>query len=122
MAEIYDANQDNTCNRKEPFLLVSTSTSGWPVRQSWILADGSANLDALLKYGHHLVQVADTAKKEFNEFERSERPLSEVLELWRGGGGKTLYVKDWHQALQVEEEGGSAGEVYETPDIFQGQS
>lgn len=66
--------------------------------------------------------VADTVRREFSEFERSERPLSEVLELWRSGRGETLYVKDWHLVAEVQERGGDAREVYAPPDCFLGES
>lgn len=40
--------------------------------------------------------VANTLQREFSEFERDERPLSEVLDLWETGKGDGLYVKVCH--------------------------
>ena len=70
------------------------------------------------------MQVANTQRRQFNEFERTERPFAEVADLWLAGKseGVDLYVKDWHLALEVEEEGGVQREIYETPEIFQGTS
>jgi hypothetical protein len=30
-------------------------------------------------------------------------------------------VKDWHLALQLEDEGGKQEDFYETPELFQGE-
>lgn len=37
--------------------------------------------------------VADTLTREFSEFQRDERPLGEVLDIWERGEGEGLYVK-----------------------------
>ena len=71
--------------------------------------------------------IANTARREYSEFERTERPLSEVLDIWEGkgkheeAGGEGLYVKDWHLLEEVERAGGGAGEVYEVPECFRGE-
>lgn len=67
--------------------------------------------------------VADTTRRAFSEFERRERPLSEVLELWECDGDQAggLYVKDWHLLAEVEEAGGAASEIYEVPECFRGK-
>lgn len=93
----------------------------WPAYRDWRLADGQPNFDHLRsEYGHHNVTVADVGQRQYNEFERSERPLASVIDAWQSGQGDQLYVKDWHQVLQVEAEGGRQNEVYRTPHIFQG--
>lgn len=71
--------------------------------------------------------IANTARREYSEFERTERPLSEVLDIWEGkgkheeAGGEGLYVKDWHLLEEVERAGGGAGEVYGVPECFRGE-
>lgn len=109
-----------------PFLLSASSTDSWAATHAWRGAktDGSSKPDLeYLKqhYGHHLVQVANTSKRSFNEFERYEGPLREIIESWEKGSGEGLYVKDWHQVLEIEESGGKQDDVYETPSIFQGE-
>jgi hypothetical protein len=110
-----------------PFVLAASVTSDWPSRQLWARqsANGSAsvsrpNLAALRTYGGQVVPVADTARREFSEFRRLERPLSEVLDLWEQGDGEGLYVKDWHLLAEVEEQGRHAGEIYEVVECFRG--
>jgi hypothetical protein len=70
------------------------------------------------------VQVANTQRRQFNEFERTERPFAEVADIWLADtlDGVNMYVKDWHLVLEVEEEGGCQREIYDTPEIFQGAS
>lgn len=65
--------------------------------------------------------VADTAAREFSEFERTDRPLGEVLDLWERGEGSSLYVKDWHLIAELCERGGAAKDVYEPPACFLGK-
>ncbi|KAK1921067.1 hypothetical protein DB88DRAFT_513800 [Papiliotrema laurentii] len=102
-----------------PFLLSSKTTATWPCT-AWRLPHTEAgpsrpNLDALRKYGRHVVPVANTLQREFSEFERDEQALSEVLDLWAGGKGEGLYVKDWHIFEEIEKEGGAAVSVYTVP-------
>lgn len=80
------------------------------------------NLSALREYAHHTVQVADCSTRRYNEFDRTERRLGEVLDLWESEdeNGRKLYVKDWHQALLLEKDGGRQDQIYTTPDIFRG--
>jgi hypothetical protein len=82
------------------------------------------NFQVLRKYSNQVVPVANTLVPEYGEFERSERPLGEVLDLWEKeeGEGKGLYVKDWHLLAELEAQGFGAGEVYEVPDCFRGMS
>lgn len=47
---------------------------------------------------------------------RTERQLSEVIDLWDSGAGQGLYVKDWHLALTAPMSEGKP--FYDTPDIF----
>ena len=103
-------------------------TSAWPCIEEWRqrTESGSSdipNLSALRNFAHHLVQVADCSTRRYNEFDREERHLGQILDLWEkeGESGSTLYVKDWHQALLLEEDGGKQDQVYTTPDVFQGQ-
>ena len=65
--------------------------------------------------------VADTRQREFSEFERTERKLGEVLDLWEAGQGAGLYVKDWHLVAQLEYEGGRASQVYQVPTLLRGE-
>ncbi len=95
--------------------------SPWHCLRTWRDESGSPNLSTLRRYGDQLVQVANCSKRQFNEFERTERTLSEVLDLWESGDGQSLYVKDWHLMLEIEKEGRQMEEVYETPDIFKGE-
>lgn len=62
--------------------------------------------------------VADTRRRQFSEFERDERPLREVLDLWESGGGQGLYVKDWHLVAELEGVGCSPNTVYTPPGCF----
>lgn len=103
-------------------------TSAWPCIEKWRrrTESGSSdipNLSALRNFAHHLVQVADCSARRYNEFDREERPLGDILDLWEkeDESGRTLYVKDWHQALLLEKDGGKQDRVYTTPDVFQGQ-
>jgi hypothetical protein len=94
------------------------------------------NFQALRKYADQVVPVADTFQPEFSEFKRTERRLGEVLDLWECGQedemgenstgsrarGEGLYVKDWHLLAEIEESGQGAGEVYQVPPCFRGQS
>ena len=73
------------------------------------------------KYADHVVPVADTLKRQFNEFERSERRLGDVLDLWDKGEGKGLYIKDWHLLYEVKRLGGHPGDVYVVPEPFRGE-
>lgn len=70
------------------------------------------------------MQVANIRRRQFNEFERTERPFAEIADLWLADkpDGVDLYVKDWHLALELEGEGGCQREIYDTPEIFQGAS
>lgn len=102
----------------------------WPCKSDWRCsandhgqrAHSGPNLAALRRYAHHSVQVANCSTRQFNEFERSERKLGEILDLWEKEGGRSgqLYVKDWHQVLLLEQDGGSQDQIYTTPDIFKG--
>lgn len=110
----------------EPLLLVSSSTSHWRARSTWRVNPDSPsrssqpNLTGLRAYPHHVVPVADTSKRQYSEFERTERPLGEVLDLWEKGEGEGLYVKDWHLSSTIEGEGRGVEEVYEVPEPFRG--
>lgn len=107
-----------------PFILSSKATENWPAASWRAESPGNGfsqpNLCALRSYGHQVVPVADTAAREFSEFERTDRPLSEVLDLWESGEGRSLYVKDWHLIAELCERGGAAKDVYEPPACFLG--
>jgi hypothetical protein len=64
--------------------------------------------------------VADTRVRSFSEFERKQRKLGDVLDLWEHGGGDGLYVKDWHLMAELEKEGKSPRDIYEVPACFRG--
>ena len=92
----------------------------WRAQSPSTSAPNGPKLSALREYADHVVPVADTHKRQYNEFERSERPLGEVLDLWESGQGKGLYVKDWHLLYEVEQSDGSAEDIYVVPDPFRG--
>lgn len=107
-----------------PFLLSGKATANWPAT-TWRLSEpingvSQPNLGALRAYADQVVPVADTAAREFSEFERTDRPLGEVLDLWDRGDGKSLYVKDWHLIAELCERGGAARDVYGPPGCFLG--
>lgn len=122
-----------------PLLLSSATTASWPARHFWTVKDtykpGGAsrpNLAALRRYAHHVVPVANTRIREYTEFERTELPLGEVLDIWEADAafqdeqtdqdGSVLYVKDYHLMAEIEKEGRGAGEVYEVPECLRGAS
>ena len=116
---------------RHPIIYGPELTEDWPVFENWRIIESSSStsttrpdLDHLRShYGHHVVQVANTKRRQFNEFERTERPLKDVIDLWVAGDaeGDGLYVKDWHLALQLEDEGGKQEDFYKTPEPFQGE-
>ncbi|TYJ57249.1 hypothetical protein B9479_001982 [Cryptococcus floricola] len=109
-----------------PFLLASSNTSQWPaakaLRTPGARTDEASDPDlrGLRQYAHHVVPVANTLKPQFSEFERTERPLGEVLDLWENdiNAARGLYVKDWHLMAEIESEGRGVGEVYTVPECF----
>lgn len=116
----------------QPLILSSTATSSWAARENWASCAGGRTaeagpskprINALRRYAHHAVPVANTLKQEFSEFERTERPLGEVLDLWEANSpeGRGLYVKDWHLLGEIENEGRGAEEVYHVPKCFRGE-
>ncbi|OCF75654.1 hypothetical protein I204_02946 [Kwoniella mangroviensis CBS 8886] len=107
----------------KPFLLSPLATSKWSSSAKFRISSADEtvslpNLSALRPYAHHIVPVANTLQQQFSEFERTEQPLGEVLDLWEKGKGKGLYVKDWHLMAEIESEGSSVDEVYEVPDCL----
>lgn len=104
-----------------PFILSSEVTTSWPARSKWVNSDSTPNLKGLRMYEDQIVPVANTFRKEYSEFERSERPLREVLDLWQRGEGDGLYVKDWHLIAELERSGVAAGEVYTVPECLRGE-
>ncbi|WWC93230.1 hypothetical protein V866_000063 [Kwoniella sp. B9012] len=107
----------------KPFIFSPIATSKWSASARFrapiaFKAVSQPNLSALRPYAHHIVPVANTLQQQFSEFERTERPLGEVLHLWEKGEGKGLYVKDWHLMAEIESEGRGVNEVYEVPDCL----
>ncbi|WOO77262.1 JmjC domain-containing protein 4 [Vanrija pseudolonga] len=100
-----------------PFLLSAAATVHWPARTAWVAGE-LPNLPSLCAFADQVVPVANTAEREFSEFERSERPLGEVLDAWESGDGASLYVKDWHLVAELELAGQSGREVYAPPPCF----
>lgn len=119
---------DNHLIQNTPFLLSATNTFTWPAaglfRKPNTQSTASLpNLPALRQYSHHVVPVANTLQPQFSEFERTERPLGEVLDLWEDQGseqGDGLYVKDWHLMAELESEGKGVGELYFVPECLRG--
>jgi hypothetical protein len=121
--------QHNAAYRNRPFLVGPALTENWPCIKKWrqsLNGDDKTpprpKLSALQEYAHHTVQVADCSTRRYNEFDRTERRLGEVLDLWKeeDENSRKLYVKDWHQALLLEQDGGRQDQIYMTPDIFKG--
>ncbi|WWC63674.1 uncharacterized protein I303_106279 [Kwoniella dejecticola CBS 10117] len=107
----------------QPFILSPVSTSTWSASSNFRIPIPSStvstpNLAALRRYAHHVVPVANTLQQQFSEFERIERPLGEVLDLWERGEGNGLYVKDWHLMAEIERDGRGVEEVYEVPECL----
>jgi hypothetical protein len=116
--------------KNKPCLISSDSVSSWPAFALWVdgLKDVSScpaatdysqpNFDYLReKYGDQVVSVARCSSRAFGDQEREDRPLREVIDLWKCGHGKELYVKDWHLAKSVRGKGYPP--FYTTPQIFQ---
>ncbi|ODN92127.1 hypothetical protein L198_05799 [Cryptococcus wingfieldii CBS 7118] len=109
-----------------PFLLTSSNTSQWPAAKALRTPGAKTgkasdpDLRGLRQYAHHVVPVANTLKPQFSEFERTERPLGEVLDLWETdiNAARGLYVKDWHLMAEIESEGRGVGEVYTVPECL----
>ena len=104
-------------------------TSNWPCVKKWRQRSESdsfdiPNLSSLREYAHHTVQVADCSTRRYNDFDREERRLGDILDLWQNQyqDSCNLYVKDWHQALLIEKDGGKQAQLYTTPEAFQGTS
>ncbi|WVQ79765.1 hypothetical protein IAT38_001865 [Cryptococcus sp. DSM 104549] len=128
----YDELLHNHLIPNTPFLLSPQATSSWPLAVALRgphLPSGASTpqLSALRKYAGQVVPVANTGKREFSEFEREERALGEVLDVWEGvgggregeaSGGRGLYAKDWHLMAEIESEGRGVGEVYSVPECL----
>ncbi|WVO24065.1 uncharacterized protein IAS62_005428 [Cryptococcus decagattii] len=117
---------DNHMIPNVPFFLSSANTSTWPATKSFRKPSTQStaslpNLQALRQYSHHVVPVANTLQPQFSEFERTERPLGEVLDLWENQEseqGRGLYVKDWHLMAELEGQGKGVGEIYSVPECL----
>lgn len=116
---------------RHPIVYGPELVEDWPAFENWRIIESSSSISTIRPdfnhlrshYGHHVVQVANTKRRQFNEFERTERPLKDVIDRWAAGDaqGDGLYVKDWHLALQLEDEGGKQEDFYKTPELFQGE-
>nr|ODN86252.1 hypothetical protein L203_04370 [Cryptococcus depauperatus CBS 7841] len=113
-----------------PFLLSLKNTAEWQACRDFRFPPSPSslhslpNLHALRKYGNQMVPVANTHKRHFSEFERTERTLGEVIDIWEGENqdiGRGLYVKDWHLFAEIEAEGRGVKEVYDVPECFRGK-
>lgn len=125
--------QKNHLVPNQPLILSRAATFSWRAQAAWADRVGAApsepgpsrpRLSVLRRYAHHVVPVANTLKQEFSEFERTERPLGEVLDLWEADDpeGRGLYVKDWHLLGEIERDGRGVEEVYRVPECFRGES
>ncbi|WWC90364.1 uncharacterized protein L201_005297 [Kwoniella dendrophila CBS 6074] len=119
----YNQFLENHLILNKPFLFSLAATSKWSASHKFRIpqAEGIAsqpNLSALQSYANHIVPVANTLQQQFSEFERTERPLGEVLDLWETGEGRGLYVKDWHLMAEIESEGRGVEEIYEVPECL----
>ena len=111
--------------KNQPCLISSTLVDSWPAFSLWVhdqedsptTTYSQPNLDYLReRYGGQTVSVAKCSSRAFSDQEREERPLREVIDLWKSGNGKGLYVKDWHLPKIMREKGYPP--FYETPQIF----
>ncbi|KGB76206.2 hypothetical protein CNBG_2044 [Cryptococcus deuterogattii R265] len=117
---------DNHMIPNVPFFLSSANTSTWPATKSFRKPNTQStaslpNLPALRQYSHHVVPVANTLQPQFSEFERTEKSLGEVLDLWENQEseqGRGLYVKDWHLMAELEGQGKGVGEIYSVPECL----
>lgn len=111
--------------KNQPCLISSDLVISWPALSLWVDSQGDPsatgysqpNLDYFRDtYGDQIVSVARCSSRDFSDQEREERPLREVIDLWKSGNGNGLYVKDWHLAKSTREKGYPL--FYETPQIF----
>jgi hypothetical protein len=112
--------------KNEPCLITADLVKSWPAFALWVTSPkelspsyspSQPNLDYICThYGDDVVPVAICSSRSFSDQERQERPLREVIGLWKSGDGKGLYAKDWHLAKSVRKKG--CPPFYETPQIF----
>lgn len=105
-----------------PAIFGPSLVATWPAHSLWITrVDGGAcsiNCDFLEEeYGRCEVIAADCAVRLSGDQRRDKMLFRDVISLWRAGQGQSLYVKDWHLALQLSHRG-NGSTFYTTPDIF----
>lgn len=101
LAELsYDRFLQNYLLPNQPVILPASCTTTWSARRAWTTADATLPdwqaVSAL--YGHITVSVTDCAVT--GDAVPTTALLSDVIDRWRKGEGRTLYVKDLHLALQ----------------------
>ena len=108
-----------------PALLSAEATGfgAWRAAREWVAPDGAPDVAALVEaFGDALVRVEEIpplggtpgASGGYGDRETRSTTLQEYAEWWRGvrdgGGGRLLYLKDWHCAAEF----GAYG-AYEAP-------
>ncbi|PSS06491.1 hypothetical protein PHLCEN_2v3720 [Hermanssonia centrifuga] len=115
-----------------PVIIGADLVSSWPAFVLWTtirekntcLPGKEINWDYLAdRYGHHEVTVADCATSDsFGNLECTSSPFIDIVNKWKCGEGRSLYVKDWHLALTETSEaieGSKKSQAfYITPDLF----
>ena len=99
-----------------PCLFPPSYSEDWPLRRN--IASDAGELDyRYLQQNYGPLDVtcidceASTSKlSESEEEEPSVASFRDLLELWRGGQGRTKYLKDWHLPLAVHRSGENGGE------------
>lgn len=119
----------------KPVIIGPSLICSWHASQLWTRPSNvypderEIDWDALSEmYGSQEVTVADCSTREFSDQKRDTRLFREVVDLWKRGEGKSLYVKDWHLARSLYEAHQQSNEAsspegafqtfYDTPDIF----
>lgn len=118
----YDQFLKSCLEPNRPCLISPELVASWKAFSLWTKKnekDGTEEINwSYLKeaYGDQMVTVAQCLSRDFSDQERTQRPFSEVIDLWTSGEGEGLYVKDWHLAKALDQKG--LPSFYETPDIF----
>lgn len=97
-----------------PFI-VRSETAKWPASHEWIRRTAKTGSeqqsepawDFLVEnYGHSLVTVKDCCVTTDDSCDSLKEPteltFSSVVDLWKSGEGRHLYIKDWHLPREVQ--------------------
>lgn len=113
-----------------PVTLDQSLTCSWSARGLWAKSGTGSDSSEICwdylsdNYGYLDVTVANCADSDsFGNQDRCTMQFRDVLQLWKLGNGRSLYVKDWHLAKQMEScysksSPDSSIPFYTTPDVF----